>query len=144
MGRYGITLDEMTEGTRSYFRKQRELQERRRNKPMESKVVLSNQQPQQLPAQTVSINPQGENPSPTNISHYPRNNQPKDFDAGLFLILTTITGVFLYLFSADARLMAHQLIEKGIGRLNLLSQESLMMAGIVVIVCIIALISRKK
>jgi len=40
--------------------------------------------------------------------------------------------------------MTHQLIEKGIGRLDLLSQESLMIAGVVVIVCIIALISRKK
>lgn len=128
MGRYGVTLDEMKESTRAFFKNQRGPV---RNKE-QGNTISNIQQPEK----------QVETPSQPPSSSF--QTRTREFDVGLFLILTTITGVFLYLFSADVRLMTHQLVEKGIGRLNLLSQESLMIGGIVVIVCIIALVSRRS
>jgi len=128
MGRYGVTLDEMKESTRAFFKNQRE-QVRNKRQPNR---ISNYQQPEK----------QVENQSQPPSSSFATRN--REFDAGLFLILTTITGAFLYLFSVDFRVVTHQLVEKGIGRLDLLSQESLMIAGVVVIVCIIALVSRKK
>jgi len=60
MGRYGVTLDEMKESTRAFFKNQRESV---RNKE-QGNTISNYQQPQQLPAQRVSINPQVESPPP--------------------------------------------------------------------------------
>ena len=128
MGRYGVTLDEMKESTRAFFKNQRE---QARNKG-QGNTISNYQHPEK----------QVETPSQPPSSSFQTRNQ--EFDAGLFLILTTITGAFLYLFSTDFRMMTHELIDKGIGRLELMSTESIMVVGIVVILCIIALISRKK
>jgi len=128
MGRYGVTLDEMKESTRAFFKNQRGPV---RNKG-QGNTISNIQQPEK----------QVENQSQPPSSSFATRN--KEFDAGLFLILTTITGAFLYLFSIDFRMMTHKLIDKGVGRLELMSTESMMVVGIVVILCIIALISRKR
>lgn len=128
MGRYGVTLDEMKDSTRAFFKNQRE---RVRNKE-QGNTISNIQQPEK----------QVENQSQPPSSSF--QTRTREFDAGLFLILTTITGAFLYLFSTDFRMMTHELIDKGMGRLELMSSESLMIGGIVVIVCIIALVSRRS
>ena len=76
MGRYGVTLGEMKESTRALFRNQRE---QARNKRKGNTISNIQQHEKQV-----------ENQSQPSLYSFHRTN--REFDAGLFLILTTITN----------------------------------------------------
>ncbi|KYK30071.1 hypothetical protein AYK20_04645 [Thermoplasmatales archaeon SG8-52-1] len=101
MGRFGVTIEELQRKMREGLRRTRRRRENQ-SKVFNPRSISNYQQQPEIRRDCVSTgNPQ---PSPPTFNYNIYNNaqnpnQPevrrKDFDLGLFLILTAIVGVFL-------------------------------------------------
>ena len=122
-----VTVKELQSHMRDYFQRQRQRREtnskRFKCRPIE--IPLQSIQPLQT-----NSNP----PSPT------RNKQ---FDPILFLILISIVGVFVW-YDDNFRAILLELYDKSLGHLSLFNKDALLIVGLLVIVLVIYLVSRRK
>ena len=150
MGRFGVTIEELQRNMREGLRKAR------RRRENHSKVFnprsISNYQ--QQPETRRDCNSTGiSQPLPPTFNYNIYNNaqnpnQPevrrKDFDLGLFLILTAIVVVFLWVYDHGFRGVIMDLYERGIGQLQPLDSGTMVILGLLVVVLVIYLVSRRK
>jgi LPXTG-motif cell wall-anchored protein len=71
------------------------------------------------------------------------NNISKEFDPILFLILIAIVGVFVW-YDDSFRAVLLDLYDKSLGQLSVFNHEAFMIAGLLLFVLLIYLISRRK
>ncbi|GAJ15008.1 unnamed protein product [marine sediment metagenome] len=142
---------------RDHFRKQRQ---RRYNhsKPFTPRPISIIQQPRVTNDTPIRNNNSGGSNQPPTFNYNIFNTAPKvdsqpksqnktktkDFDLGLFLILTAIVGVFMWIYDSGFRSVTSELIQKGLGQLTLIDSATAGLLGVLVIVLIIYLVSKRK
>ncbi len=127
-----VTVEEMQRHMRDYFQKQKE---RRKtvSKPFKGISIQRDVEPKQTPA-TPEQPPSSFN-SKASYGYV---------DGGLLIALTTAVMCFLYLFDPNIRVMINSFIIKGLGQLQTVSSEAFAFCSLIIILCIIIIISKRR